>query len=254
MTFTRRRNTYAKGAGRTRAPLALDDSAIRIIDHEFRTPLNIIMGFSVLLVDGGYGPLSPEAREASAQILASATRLKEILEDLQLHANLMNGRGTLQVDEISAEELASALRGEFEAEFTRRNQRLEIQLAQPIPRLHSDVCRLYTAMRHLLANAHKFTPPGGRIILRIEPLKSGWRLSVLDNGIGIPEDAKARVFENFFQADASDARSHGGLGLGLAIVKALVRSLGGDVALESEPGNGSRFAITLPADPRHIRR
>lgn len=220
-----------------------------VIDHEFRTPLNVILGFASLLSDGAYGPLSPEALDAVEHMAASARRLTELLEDLQLHAQLMKGPGSMQVDEIAAEELAQAIEAEFSPKFASLKQQLEIQLPDPAPRIRSDPCRLYTALRHLMANAHKFTPAGGRVVLRIETLREGWRLSIVDNGIGIPREAWHRVFEGFYQVDSSASRLRGGMGLGLAIVKAMVESLGGRIQLQSAPGNGSRFEITLPAQP-----
>lgn len=246
----RSRKPERRGAGAREAPLAaLPASSIDIIDHEFRTPLNIILGFAALLADGAYGPLSEQAAEVARQIEANACRLTELLEDLQLHARLMSDTGSMQIDEIDVAHLAQALQSEFSPQFAHLNQHLDIQLPEPATRIQSDPGRLYTVLRHLLANAHKFTPAGGHIVLRIDTVPEGWRFSIADTGIGIPKAARPHIFERFYQVDSGPSRTHGGIGLGLAIVKAMVDSLGGRIQLESEPGNGTRFDITLPPHP-----
>jgi signal transduction histidine kinase len=112
--------------------------------------------------------------------------------------------------------------------------------------LRCDPGRLQQVLAHLLGNAIKFTPAGGRVEVAVTADAREARVTVTDTGIGIGRDHHARVFEKFFQADTSSTRPYGGAGLGLAISRALVAAHGGAIGVESETGRGSAFWFTLP--------
>ena len=127
-------------------------------------------------------------------------------------------------------------------------KRLNLQLADGLPKCRSDSGKIKQILYNLLSNAVKFTPTGGSVFLSVE--KEGvdrLRLVVCDTGPGIPKDQQGTVFEKFRQVDASETREHEGTGLGLAITKELVQMLGGGIRLESMEGRGATFVVELPA-------
>jgi two-component system phosphate regulon sensor histidine kinase PhoR len=114
-----------------------------------------------------------------------------------------------------------------------------------VPPVFADQRALEQILYNLLDNAAKYTEPGGRIEVRAEARGGFVRLSVSDTGIGIPEADRARIFERFYRVDKARSRELGGTGLGLAIVRHLVEHLGGEIGVESEPGKGSTFTVSL---------
>jgi signal transduction histidine kinase len=120
-------------------------------------------------------------------------------------------------------------------------------------RVHHDAQRVGQAVSNLVGNAVKFTPPGGRVIVSVLPIEGGGLIEVADTGVGIDPDELPRVFERFYRGSrANEARSSGS-GLGLAIVKSIIDMHGGTIAVQSRLGAGTRFAVTLPRDPRLVR-
>jgi signal transduction histidine kinase len=120
--------------------------------------------------------------------------------------------------------------------------------AQPVPRVQGDAGRLTQLLINLLDNALAHTPPEGRITIRLKPIAAHVVLQVEDTGSGIAQEHMPHLFERFYRADPARARESGGTGLGLAIVKEIAEAHGGKVAVESTPGQGTCFTVTLPAD------
>jgi signal transduction histidine kinase len=134
----------------------------------------------------------------------------------------------------------------------KRSQELILETEDDLPRCHSDSGKVKQILYNLLSNAVKFTPTGGVISLSAGRAGDGAiRLTVRDTGPGIAEDQRSTIFEKFRQLDASKTREHAGTGLGLAITKELVSILGGTIELDSEPGKGAAFIVTLPVTAKH---
>jgi signal transduction histidine kinase len=127
------------------------------------------------------------------------------------------------------------------------------EVAQDLPPIRGDLTALTSALRQVLDNAVKFTPDGGRIIVRMgrgltrNGAPGGVELAVEDTGVGILPEALPRIFDKFYQADASATRQHGGTGLGLAIVKRILDAHGATIAVETQPGQGTRIRMHFPA-------
>jgi signal transduction histidine kinase len=217
------------------------------MSHELRTPLNVVLGFSSLLADEAFGALNREQNEACEKILESSERLALLINDLLDVSRLDSG--TLQFH-FAQTDLCQMLREEAEDKQPIARQRelaLELDLPPGDCAAEVDEGRLRQVVAHLLDNALKFTEPGGKVGVRLRsqgPEKV--TIEVWDTGIGIPEEARHRLFERFFQVDSSNTRLYGGTGIGLALVKEFVERHGGRVSVESRVGQGSTFTLDLP--------
>lgn len=217
------------------------------VSHELRTPLSLIKGASETLLDGGHHDPVTLVRFLGI-IDRHASRLNLLIEDLLLLSALDSGRIVLRFGTVDLHALVGEILEDFRSTASGRNMVLVNQL--PMPFLaRGDAGRLGQVLSNLIDNAIKY---GGRGTVEVggAPLEEGWlQFWVRDEGPGIPEAARARVFERFFRADKSRVRTQaGGTGLGLAIVKNLVQAHGGDARVESVEERGTTFFIKLPAE------
>jgi two-component system phosphate regulon sensor histidine kinase PhoR len=213
--------------------------------HELRTPLAAIRGFAETLL-GNDGLGDTERRSYLEIIDRHAQRLTHIVEDLLELSTIERGRLRLEPVELDMGELVRSLLRDSEPRF--RERRLEVVLVAPKRVLAwADPHAVELILGNLLDNAVKYTEPGGRIEIALEPGDPKVRVRVRDTGIGIPDADLGRIFERFYRVDRARSRALGGTGLGLAIVKHLVQSLGGEISVTSRLGEGSTFTFTLPS-------
>jgi len=233
----------------------LKDHFLANISHELRTPLHGIIGLSESLLDGIAGvPTSLQAKNLS-MIIQSGKRLSSLVNDILDFSKMKHHALQLQlkaVDPHSVAELAIAI---AQSLIGQKSVKLINDVETGLPLVQADENRLQQIMLNLIGNAIKFTAAGEiRIHAEVLPTdtRSGstrhgmLRLSVTDTGIGIPAHQREKIFEAFEQGDGSIGREYGGTGLGLSICKQLVELHGGMIAVESVPGAGSTFSITLP--------
>ena len=224
----------------------MKDEFISTVNHELRTPLTSIAGSLGLLAAGTAGALPDNAKRLLKIAHTNCERLVRLTNDI-LNLQRMN-EGTMEAHsepvEVGSlvEEAIEASQG-FIEEFG-VSVRLEKGGEQGIVR--ADPEQLIQVVTNLLSNAVKFSPRGDEVIVAVEADETEVRISIRDHGPEIPESSRGRIFERFFQVDASDSRQKGGTGLGLAIVKQIVDRLGGRVDFESAPGGGTIFKVTLP--------
>jgi PAS domain S-box-containing protein len=224
------------------------DEFLSTLSHELRTPLNAILGWAWLLKSGSLeGDSTARAMEA---IERNARTQSQIIDDLLDVSRIITGQLRLKVRRLDLAQLIEDAVGTLRPAVDAKEIRLElVPASEPLP-VSADPDRLQQVVWTLLSNAVKFTPPGGRIEVRLERCGGQARIRVSDNGIGIRPDFLDYVFDRFRQADSSTTRSHGGLGLGLAIVRHLVELHGGTVQAESAgEGHGSTFTVSLPITP-----
>jgi two-component system phosphate regulon sensor histidine kinase PhoR len=216
------------------------------VSHELRTPLAAIRGAVETLLDGALDDKKFN-RKFTEVIERHVRRLEDQVMDLLELARLESGEVPPQFEKISAKSLAESALAAVRELASSREVELSGEIPDPAPALKGDRRQLEQAIINLLDNAVKYTEPGGKVVLSVESEGPEVRLSVADNGIGIPTEHQNRIFERFYRVDKDRSREMGGTGLGLAIVKHVVQSHGGRVELESFPGRGTTFRLILPA-------
>lgn len=214
------------------------------ISHEFRTPLTAVQGFSDLLAEQLDEPEDEQKRQSVARIRAASDHLLTLIEEILTFAGREAGRFELRLQEVDLGSLVRETAAVVEPLAAARGLHFDLRVPEgPIP-FRTDPGKVRQIILNLAANAVKFTQEG-EVRLEVETTDDAVLLRMIDPGIGIAEEHAEQVFEAFWQVDQSAARL-GGTGLGLAVTRQLAVLLGGDVALESAPGEGSRFTVTLP--------
>lgn len=227
----------------------MKDEFMSSVSHELRTPLTSIMASLQLVMDGAAGDLTEQTRGLLGIARANSDRLARLVNDILDIGRLESDSGAFDIEPI---ELAPAIADAVQANRPFADE-LDVELAfqNPTPGVfvEADAGRLSQLMTNLLANAAKFSPAHDRVTITMEA-RDGWaRVSVADNGPGIPEAARSSLFDRFTQVDGSNTRRHGGTGLGLAIAKAIVDRMGGRIGLESKVGVGTTFFFELRTLP-----
>jgi two-component system, sensor histidine kinase len=224
----------------------LKSNLMRNVSHELRTPLALVLGYTELLASGSLGELSELQQQAATVAVRRCEELKWLVEDITM---LLSIGDTGDPDEDT--DLAAVLGGlitEYGRKSTGAGVNLTATIEEDLPPVAGSRTRLHRVFGNLLSNAAKFTPSGGSVSVTCYRSNGHVVTEVSDTGIGIPECEFDHVFERFYQVDGSPTRRYGGTGLGLAVVKETVEALGGDVNVQSEVGQGSRFTVRLPAE------
>ena len=228
------------------AATAAKSAFLATMSHEIRTPMNGVIGSVSLLAQS---PLSADQKRLVETIDSCGTALLALIDDVLDISRIDSGRVELEDRPFDPRALAGSAADILALRARERGIELQVQVAPEVPALlHGDGARLRQVVVNLLSNAVKFTDHGG-VALRLEVAGEKLRLSVQDTGIGISAQAQATLFDDFTQADASISRRFGGTGLGLAISRRLVTAMGGTIGVDSSPGQGSLFHVTLPLRP-----
>lgn len=216
------------------------------VSHELRTPLAAIQGYAETLLSGGLE--DEQNRRRFVEIIkAHAARLNNIASDLLALSELESADAGPPPERVSVRDAVEAAVTAVETEATLRQVKIHRSVDTNLY-VTANRIRLEQVLVNLLDNAVKFNRPRGEVWIDAAPTDDGLvRISVTDNGIGIPSSDLPRVFERFYRVDKARSREAGGTGLGLSIVKHAVERMGGSVAAESQLGKGSKFTVTLPA-------
>ena len=236
---------FARDISDRKAVERMKDEFVATASHELRTPLTSIYGSLSILAAGGAGELPPAARELIGVSHASAQRLVRMVDDLLDVEKMAAGKMRYRVAPQSLRALARQAVDSTEGFANARNVRL-VLADGPDAAVLADADRIGQVIVNLLSNAAKFSPAGGDVTVAVEVQGAHARLSVTDQGPGVPPEFRDRVFERFAQADASDRRVKGGTGLGLAISRSIVLAHDGRIDYVSDPGRGTTFFFELP--------
>lgn len=211
------------------------------VSHDLKTPLTSIQGYSQAIIDG----TAPDITQAASIIYDEAGRLNRMVVELTDLARLEAGRLSMQTSVIDIGPIARAIGQRLSVMAHKKGLQFEIDV-QPTPSITGDGDRLAQVLTNLLSNAIKYTPTGGRVQLKTQPVANGVEIVVADTGIGIPTQDLPRIFERFYQVDKTRGPKRG-TGLGLAIAAEIVQAHGGHISAASAgSGKGAAFTVWLP--------
>jgi HAMP domain-containing protein/signal transduction histidine kinase/CheY-like chemotaxis protein len=228
------------------------------MSHELRTPLNSLLTLAKVLSENEEGNLTAKQLEYSRSINASGADLLKLINQVLDLSKVEAGKMEVAPRDVDLNELRSFVERSFSALAHHRGLDFMIETAPDVPdQIYTDPERLQQVLKNLLDNAFKFTEKGG-VRLRFAMTRGSNAvsygaapernlvISVSDSGIGIPSEKQQIIFEAFQQADGTTSRKYGGTGLGLSISREIIRLLGGEISVESTPGEGSTFIVSLP--------
>lgn len=228
------------------------------LSHELRTPLTTIgllaetLGREIAAAADDRGPKArgldlDRLRERIAKIEEETGHLNQMVAEMLDLARIESGRAVALAERVELDRVAAEAVERLRPFAERSGVRLSVAAADDLPPVVGNAERLGQVLVNLLHNAIKFSPEGGPVEVRLDCVPEGVRIAVRDEGIGIPREAQARIFERFYKVDRARGRG-GGTGLGLAIARHIVEAHGGRIWVESEEGRGSTFFVLLPAE------
>lgn len=223
------------------------DQFVASVSHELRTPMASILGYAeVLQEELADQPESAALRDFVEKIDRNGNRMLTLIQNLLTLTRVEAADLQLQPEQVDLRTLVSKAYDECRAALTERQLDMSLRLP-PEPVLHTaDPRLLEQAVSHLVANAAKFTPDGGRVVVSLRSNGTTTRIVVSDTGLGIAQTDQEQLFDRFFRSHQPDVQQTPGSGLGLAIVRAAVTAHGGSVSFDSELGRGSSFVLELP--------
>lgn len=216
------------------------------VSHELKTPLTSIRGYVETLLDGAIDDEDHNVRFLE-KIENNVLRLNHLVTDLLSLARIESEQGRLPLQPVDLHALLEEAMRRHEPSAMARDQSLELVASEGAIRVLGDREALTQIVDNLIDNALKYTPDTGTVVVRVERGEGHTTLEVTDDGVGIPPEDQARIFERFYRVDKARSRAVGGTGLGLSIVKHLVHAQQGTIELESRPGEGSTFRVRLGA-------
>ncbi|MBI5015271.1 MAG: response regulator [Deltaproteobacteria bacterium] len=215
------------------------------MSHELRSPMNSIIGYTELLLDGIDGPVAPEQRQSLLKILANSRYLLKLINDVLDLSKIEAGKVELQPRPFDVSELVREAFDAVEPLAFRKRLALRSRVAEDVGVVTADTDKLKQVLINLFSNAVKFTAEG-EVVCSVRRDGDQLTVDVTDTGIGIRPEDQERIFHKFFQVESALGRDHKGSGLGLPLSRMLVELMGGRLEVESEPGKGSRFTFTVP--------
>jgi signal transduction histidine kinase len=221
---------------------------VSLVTHELRTPLTSIKGYTDLLLKGIMGPVNDAQENFLQTIRSNAGRMSRMLSDLSDINKIEGERLALNIEPVAVTPAVEKALAGFQDQIEQKSQTLNVTLPADLPPVRCDRERLIQILGNLLRNAVTYTPEGGSIDVSAEVKTDKGRLkvTVADDGIGIPADEQDRIFKPFFRASDEKTRQSPGNGLALHLTKQLLALQDGAIDFESERGVGTTFWLTLP--------
>ncbi len=225
----------------------LRDDFVSTVSHELRTPLASIMGWTETLLTEHPGPLTDLQKRFLNTVYASSVRLDKLIEEILTVSRIQRGTLRLNPTRFNPSQLLANALNDLAPQANARTIRLVVEDHWPADELlDGDVERLEQSMKQLLANAIKFSPQGGEVLVRSERREGAWRFEVEDHGMGVEADEIPLIFQRFYRGKAARKAQVQGAGLGLYVCKAVAEGHGGDVTLTSEPGVKTVAHLHIP--------
>jgi two-component system phosphate regulon sensor histidine kinase PhoR len=215
------------------------------VSHELRTPVTVIKGYAETLLSGALANDPERAAGFLEKIDRHADRLASLVGDLLILSELEAGEKSLQLAPVAIVGAVGHARALLEEKARDKNINIDLSGVEGAPPVLADRGKLEQVMVNLLDNALKYTPENGSITISAKEADGMVAILLTDTGIGIPPKDLPRIFERFYRVDTARSREQGGTGLGLAIVKHIIQQHGGSVTVESTPGKGSTFTVSL---------
>jgi signal transduction histidine kinase len=223
------------------------------MSHELRTPLNAILGYTELISDSVYGEPPDKMKTVLERISRNGKHLLGLINDVLDLSKIEAGQLVLTLDDYSIRDVVHGVYGAVENLAASKKLAFKVDMPKDLPAGRGDERRLTQVLLNLVGNAIKFTDQG-EIVIKASADNGDYTLAVRDTGPGISEADQQKLFQEFQQADNSITKAKGGTGLGLAISKRIIEMHGGRIWVESRPGQGSTFSLTLPIKVEQARQ
>jgi signal transduction histidine kinase len=224
----------------------LKSDFVAVVSHELRTPLAVVLGNLELLGDERFWTLNPQQSQFLKSATTNSHRLLLLINDILDFSKLENSSLPMTMSPNELSEVVKQAAENLTRLFEERELNLRLDLASDLPLAEMDEQRIAQVLTNLISNAIKFSPAGAPVEVTVRQENGSAVVRVRDHGEGIRREDMPRLFKKFSQLDSRSTRKVGGTGLGLAICKGIVEAHGGRIWAESEPGEGSTFAFTLP--------
>lgn len=222
------------------------DEFISLASHQLRTPATGVKQYIGMVIDGFAGEISPTVRTLLQKAASSNERQLSVINDLLRVAQVDAGKVTVHTAPVNATQLIDDVLHEQSSKFTDRDQTVTFIKPKQSLRIAADATKIRMVIENLVDNASKYTPEGKRITVRMARAGKMAKISVIDEGVGIPKEDVDKVFEKFLRLENPMSTAVGGTGIGLYWVKRVVELHGGDISVTSTLNKGSTFTITLP--------
>ena len=219
---------------------------ISLVTHELRLPMTSIKGYTDLMAAGLTGELNDQQKQFMEVIQRNLGRMSRLISDLSDINRVESGRMNFEKRDFDLRDIVDDVSDSWREPIASRQQTLTLEIAADLPSVHADPARINQVLSNLVSNAHKYTPDGGTITVRIAPANGQVQIDIVDTGIGISEEDQVQLFTQFFRASSEAVREQQGWGLGLSIVKKMVEAQGGEISFTSELNQGSIFTFTIP--------
>ena len=222
---------------------------LSVTSHELRTPMSVIKGYIQMMLKGNLGTISNEQKKALEIVLRNSNQLDTLIQDILDISRLESGTMKFIPERTNVKNMLEQTIETMQSIADTKNIKISISLEENTPDLIIDQERVKQVIVNLLNNAIKFSYEGSIITIFARKTADYVLFEIQDFGRGIPKDKQDKIFEIFYQVDSERDRKIGGVGLGLAISRGIILSHGGNIWVESEPGKGSTFRLTLPITP-----
>jgi len=225
----------------------LKSQFLSMVSHDLKSPLAVINGYIGLLTSTRTAePLTAAQKDKVDKIQESADRLLKLISEILTLSQLESGKVNLQYQQADAGALVKSVAESLKVVAAKKKQEIRIDIPLLLPQMSLDMQRIERVVSNLITNAHKYTPEGGWIRVRVKQDGDMMRFEVGDSGPGIPAGKREMIFDRFSRVDPARSRAEGGTGLGLSICSGIVKDHCGEIAVTSEPGQGTVFTVTLP--------